>query len=207
MRTEMRNVAESSAPRTATVERMTSETQLKVSIDLDGTGRYEGALGVPFFEHMLNLMARHALMDMVIEGRGDIEIDAHHLVEDTGIVLGCAFKEALGSKLGIERYGAAAVPMEETLSRCVLDICNRPYLRYAVDLPKTKAGNFDVELGEEFLRAFAFNAGITMHVSVEYGGNVHHILEAVFKSVGLALGRAVAHNPRIRGVLSTKGSL
>lgn len=207
MESESRNTAERSPQRTASIERNTSETQLKVSVNVDGTGHFEGALGVPFFEHMLNLLARHALIDLTIQGCGDIEIDAHHLVEDTGIVLGCALREALGSKQGIERYGAAAVPMEETLARCVLDICNRPFFRYSVDMPKAKVGSFDAELGEEFLRAFVFNAGITMHVSVEYGSNVHHILEAVFKSVGLALGKAAAYNPRIRGVFSTKGSL
>jgi imidazoleglycerol-phosphate dehydratase len=193
--------------RTAEFNRDTSETELSARIDVDGTGRFEGSVGVPFFEHMLNLLARHSLMDIALEGRGDLAIDSHHTVEDCGIVLGRALKEALGDKAGINRYGEAYVPMEEALARCVLDICNRPYLRFDAELPKAKVGEFDVELAEEFLRAFAFNAGITMHITVFYGANLHHIVEAVFKAVGRALAQAVDFNPRIRGVLSTKGKL
>jgi imidazoleglycerol-phosphate dehydratase len=174
---------------------------------VDGTGAFKGTVGVPFFEHMLNLLARHSLMDIGLEGSGDLAIDAHHTVEDCGIVLGKALKEALGDKAGITRYGEAYVPMEEALARCVLDICNRPFLRFDAELPKAKVGEFDVELAEEFLRALAFNAGITMHITVFYGANLHHIVEAVFKAVGRALAQAVAVNPRISGVLSTKGKL
>lgn len=194
-------------PRESAIERNTNETQISLKLRVDGEGIYEGSLGVPFFEHMLNLFARHSLMDIRIEGRGDVEVDAHHLVEDVGIVLGQALKSALGSKQGIERYGEAYVPMEESLTRCVLDICNRPYLRFDAAVPKTKAGDFDAELGEEFFRAFAFNAGITMHLTLFHGSNVHHILESMFKATGRALARAVAVNPRIQGVLSTKGAL
>lgn len=187
------------------MRRETSETELLVRLNVDGSGKFSGDIGVPFFEHMLNLFARHSLMDLEIDGRGDTEVDAHHLVEDTGIVLGQALKQALGAKQGIERYGEAYVPMEETLVRCVLDLCNRPYVRYDAQLPKAKTGGFDVELAEEFFRAFAVNAGITMHITLLYGSNLHHILEAMFKAVGRALAKAAAANPRIQGVLSTKG--
>jgi imidazoleglycerol-phosphate dehydratase len=193
--------------RTGECERKTKETQLRVSVDLDGKGTFSGSVGVPFLEHMLDLFARHALIDLTIEGHGDLHIDAHHTVEDLGIVMGQAVRQALKDKSGIERYGEAYVPMEESLARCVLDICNRPYLRYEVRLPKAKVGEFDVELAEEFFRAVAFNAGITMHVELLYGANLHHILEAVFKAVGRAFGKAVSRNRRIEGVLSTKGTL
>lgn len=194
-------------PRVGEVSRVTKETHIRVRVDLDGAGRFTGGVGVPFFEHMLDLFARHALIDLSVDGRGDLHIDAHHTVEDTGIVFGQALRQALGDRAGIERYGEAYVPMEETLVRCALDLCNRPYLRYNVPLPKAKVGDFDVELAEEFVRAVAFNAGITMHVDLFHGSNLHHILEAVFKSFGRALGRAVRRDPRIVGVLSTKGKL
>lgn len=193
--------------RFAEVVRETKETQLRLRLNLDGEGKYQGALGIPFFEHMLDLLARHALIDLEIEGKGDIHVDAHHTVEDVGIVLGQALRVALTDKSGIERYGEAYVPMEESLVRCVLDLCNRPYLRYDVPVPKSKVGTFDVELAEEFFRSLAMNGGITMHVQLFYGSNLHHILEAVFKAFGRALGKAVGINPRIRGVLSTKGLL
>lgn len=193
--------------RTAAVRRETAETQISVRVDLDGSGRFSCNLGVPFFEHMLNLFARHALIDLEIEGQGDLQIDAHHTVEDTGIVLGQAIRQALGDKAGIERYGEAFVPMEETLARCVLDLCNRPYLRFEANIPRAKVGEFDAELAEEFFRAFVFNAGATVHLSLLAEGNLHHMLEALFKALGRALSRAAAPNPRIRGVLSTKGAL
>jgi len=195
------------ASRRAEVSRKTGETQISVSLNLDGTGQCKCELNVPFFAHMMNLLARHALMDIEISGKGDVEIDAHHTVEDAGITLGLAFRQAIGDRAGIERYGEAFVPMEESLARCVLDVCNRSYLRFDCDIPKTKVGDFDAELGEEFFRAFINNAGITMHLSLLTGGNVHHMLEALFKAMGRALGKAVARNPRIEGVLSTKGAL
>jgi imidazoleglycerol-phosphate dehydratase len=198
---------DSLAHRVGEFRRETKETQLFVRVDLDGTGQFRGSVGVPFFEHMLDLFTRHALIDLELEGKGDLHIDAHHTVEDVGIVLGNALRQALGDRAGIERYGEAYVPMEESLVRCVLDLCNRPYLRYDVPVPKAKVGEFDVELAEEFFRAFAFNAGITMHVQLFYGANLHHILEATFKAVGRALGKAVRREPRIIGVLSTKGKL
>lgn len=193
--------------RTAELLRETKETRISVKVDLDGTGKFIGRIGVPFFEHMLDLFTRHALIDLEISAQGDLHIDAHHTVEDTGIVFGQAVRQALGDKAGIERYGEAYVPMEESLARCVLDLCNRPYLRFEVPLPKAKVGEFDVELAEEFIRAFAFNAGITMHVHLFYGSNLHHILEAVFKAMGRAFGKAIRCDARIVGVLSTKGSL
>ncbi len=199
--------SEETRNRTAEVQRETKETRIRVQVDLDGTGKFTGRIGVPFFEHMLDLFARHALIDLEIVAEGDLHIDAHHTVEDTGIVLGQALRQALGDKAGIARYGEAFVPMEESLARCVLDLCNRPYLRFDVPLPKAKVGDFDVELAEEFIRAFAFNAGITMHVHLFYGSNLHHILEAVFKAIGRALGKAIRYDARIVGVLSTKGSL
>ncbi|MBX7244426.1 MAG: imidazoleglycerol-phosphate dehydratase HisB [Candidatus Sumerlaeaceae bacterium] len=191
----------------AKVERRTKETQIAVRLNVDGVGEFSCNLGIPFFEHMMNLLTKHALFDIALTGKGDLEIDAHHTVEDAGIVLGQALKQALGDKAGIERYGEASVPMEETLATCVLDICNRPFLRFDADVAKAKVGTFDTELAEEFFRAFAFNAGITMHLKVFYGSNLHHILEAMFKSVGRALRQASSRNARVRGVLSTKGAL
>lgn len=193
--------------RTAKIDRDTNETQLSARVNLDGTGQCTCDVGVPFFAHMLNLFARHALIDIELTGKGDVEIDDHHTVEDAGITLGQAVKAALGDRAGIERYGEATIPMEETLARCVLDLCNRPFICFNADIPKTKVGEFDAELAEEFFRAFAFNAGITMHIDLIRGGNIHHMLEAIFKAVGRALGLAATRNPRIQGVLSTKGKL
>lgn len=196
-----------SASRKASLRRETKETHLAVKLNLDGQGRFKGAIGIPFFEHMLNLWTRHSQFDLELSGAGDLDVDFHHTVEDVGIVLGTALREAAGSKEGIRRYGVAYVPMEETLARCVVDFCNRPYFRLQADVPKTKVGEFDAELGEEFMRALAMNAGLTLHIEVFYGSNVHHILEAVFKSVGLALGEACRRDARIAGVLSTKGTI
>lgn len=193
--------------RTAEISRETAETSIKARVNLDGTGQTVCELGVPFFAHMINLMGRHALVDIELTGKGDIEIDAHHTVEDAGITLGQAVKAALGDRAGIERYGEAFVPMEESLAFCALDLCNRPFLVFDAEIPKVKVGDFDAELAEEFFRGFAFNAGITMHIQLQRGGNVHHMLEAIFKAVGRALGKAAAANPRIHGVLSTKGKL
>jgi imidazoleglycerol-phosphate dehydratase len=201
------NASAQPAGRYAEITRTTQETQITMRLAVDGQGRFTGTIGVPFFEHMLNLFTRHAHFDLHIEGRGDLEVDAHHTVEDAGIVLGQALKQALGDKAGMARYGTAYVPMEETLARCVLDICNRPYLRFDAQIPKTKVGEFDAELCEEFMRAFCVNAGITMHITLLHGANVHHILEAIFKAVGRALGQAVARDPRVHGVFSTKGAL
>ena len=193
--------------RRAAVERNTRETQLKVSLNLDGAGRFSGKVGIGFFEHMLELMTRHALIDLEAEGTGDIAVDFHHTVEDLGICFGRAVREALADMSGVVRYGSAWVPMEESLVHCAMDICNRPYLAFDVDAGKQKVGEYDTELTEEFLRAVAVNAGITMHIRMIRGGNTHHIHEAVFKSFGRALGEAISRDPRIEGVHSTKGAL
>ena len=193
--------------RTSSIERSTKETQLKVRLNLDGSGKFKGSVGVPFLEHMLDLLTRQALFDLTIAGKGDLAVDAHHTVEDLGICLGQALKQALGDKTGIQRFGEAFVPMEEALGFVSLDACNRPYLVFRVDFPKSKVGNFDVELIEEFIRAFVVNAGLTAHFKLEYGSNLHHCSEALFKALGRALGQAVARNPRIKGPHSTKGTL
>jgi imidazoleglycerol-phosphate dehydratase len=193
--------------RQSTVVRKTKETQLKIDLELDGSGKFAGSVGVPFLEHMLDLMTRQALFDLDISGQGDLQIDAHHTVEDCGIVLGDAFHRAVGEKKGIVRYGEAFVPMEEALAFVSLDVCDRPYFVFHADMPKSKVGDFDVELVEEFLRAFAINARLTAHFKLEYGSNLHHCAEALFKALGRALGKSVTIDPRITGVHSTKEAL
>jgi imidazoleglycerol-phosphate dehydratase len=193
--------------RTATIERITKETQIKLSLVVDGTGQSAICTSVPFLDHMLNLFARHGLFDLVIEASGDIDIDFHHTVEDIGIVLGDAFKQALGDKCGICRYGQATVPMDETLATVAVDISGRPYLVYHVTLPKVKIGDFDVELAREFFQAFVNHCGLNLHINVMYGDNVHHIIEACFKAVARAMDAATRHDPRVEGVMSTKGVL
>ena len=193
--------------RTATVERQTRETQIRVTLNLDGRGESEIASPVPFFDHMLTQIARHGFFDLKIAAEGDIEIDAHHTVEDLGICLGEAFKQALGSKEGIRRYGRGTVPMHEALASVILDFSGRPFLVYNVPLPKAQLGNFEVELVEEFFVAFCNHAGANVHVNLAYGENLHHIVEAVFKAFGRALDEATGLDSRITGVLSSKGSL
>jgi imidazoleglycerol-phosphate dehydratase len=193
--------------RTATIKRHTKETQLEVSLDLDGQGKFQGSIGVPFLEHMLDLLARHGMMDISISGKGDLEIDPHHTVEDLGIVLGQALGEALGDKHGITRFGSTAMPMEETLVRVVLDVCGRPYLHYNAEIEKERVGDFEVELTEDFFRSVAMNAGLTLHIELLYGGNAHHIIEAIFKAFARALRTAIAPDERQSGVPSTKGLL
>jgi imidazoleglycerol-phosphate dehydratase len=193
--------------RTASIERVTKETRIRLSINLDGSGVGKICTSVPFLDHMLDLFARHGLFDLEVEAQGDIDIDFHHTVEDIGIVLGQAIKEALGDKKGIRRYGQASVPMDETLASVALDLSGRPYLVYNVRLPKVKIGEFDVELGREFFQAFVNNAGTNLHINVMYGDNVHHVLEACFKGFARALDMATQLDPRIEGVLSTKGKL
>jgi imidazoleglycerol-phosphate dehydratase len=193
--------------RTSSIERVTKETRIRLSINLDGSGVGRICTSVPFLDHMLDLFARHGLFDLEIEAQGDIDIDFHHTVEDIGIVLGQAVKEALGDKRGIRRYGQATVPMDETLASVALDLSGRPYLVYNVTLPKVKIGEFDVELGREFFQAFVNNVGANLHLNVMYGDNVHHVLEACFKGVARALDMATQIDPRIEGVLSTKGKL
>jgi imidazoleglycerol-phosphate dehydratase len=193
--------------RSATIERITQETRIKMSLAVDGSGSAKICTSVPFLDHMLNLFARHGLFNLDVEACGDIDIDFHHTVEDIGIVLGEAFKQALGDKKGIRRYGQASVPMDETLASVAVDISGRPYLVYHVNLPKVKIGEFDVELAREFFQAFVNHCGINLHINVMYGDNVHHIIEACFKAFARALDVASQIDPRVEGVMSTKGVL
>ncbi len=193
--------------RTAAIERITKETRIKLSLTVDGSGIAAICTSIPFLDHMLNLFARHGLFDLDVEASGDIDIDFHHTVEDIGIVLGEAFKQALGEKKGIRRYGQSTVPMDETLASVAVDISGRPYLVYHVNLPKVKLGEFDVELAREFFQAFANHCGLNLHINVMYGDNVHHIIEACFKAFARALDSASQLDPRVEGVMSTKGML
>lgn len=194
--------------RSARVARTTKETDIQIAIDLDGTGRTRIDTGVPFFDHMLDAFGRHGLIDLDVRAVGDLAVDAHHTVEDTGIVLGQALAQALGDKRGIVRFGTSFVPMDETLVQASLDISGRGQLHYAVDVPLQMLGAFDTSLAKEFFIAFATNAGITLHVRELAGENAHHIVEASFKAVGRALCDATRVNPRIAGELpSTKGAL
>jgi imidazoleglycerol-phosphate dehydratase len=194
--------------RKARIERKTKETQISLEMKLDGTGSYTIKTPIPFFDHMLTLMCKHGLFDIKLKAKGDVEIDDHHTVEDTGIALGKALKEALGDMKGINRYGQSSVPMDEALAQVSLDISGRQYLVYNVVFPKkSKLREFDPDLIEDFLQAFAGSAGITLHINVLYGRNTHHIIEAIFKALGRALKQAVSLDPRVKGVPSTKGSL
>jgi imidazoleglycerol-phosphate dehydratase len=193
--------------RSATIERITSETKIQLSLNIDGSGQTAICTSAPFLDHMLNLFARHGLFDLNVEACGDIDIDFHHTVEDIGIVLGDAFKQALDDKKGIRRYGQALVPMDETLASAVADISGRPYLVYHVTLPKVKIGDFDVELAREFFQALVNHCGMNLHINVMYGDNVHHIIEASFKAVARAMDMATQFDPRVEGVMSTKGVL
>ncbi len=194
--------------RTAQVTRNTLETQITVSLDLDGTGVSTLATGVPFLDHMLDQIARHGLIDLDIQAKGDLHIDAHHTVEDTGITLGQAFAQALGDKKGIRRYGHAYVPLDEALSRVVIDLSGRPGLEYHVDYTRARIGEFDVDLFLEFFRGFVNHAGVTLHIDNLRGINAHHQAETIFKAFGRALRMAVEADARMSGVMpSTKGSL
>lgn len=194
--------------RTAQVTRNTLETQITVNLNLDGSGASKLATGVPFLDHMLDQIARHGLIDLDIQAKGDLHIDAHHTVEDTGITLGQAFAQALGDKKGIRRYGHAYVPLDEALSRVVIDLSGRPGLEYHVDYTRARIGEFDVDLFLEFFRGFINHAGMTLHIDNLRGINAHHQAETVFKAFGRALRMAVETDPRMAGVMpSTKGSL
>jgi len=194
--------------RSATVKRRTNETDIEVTLDLDGSGVSEIQTGVGFFDHMLDQLARHGLIDLRLTATGDLHIDHHHTVEDTGIALGRAFREALGEKRGIARYGNAYLPMDEALTRCAVDVSGRPFLVFKAAFPTQKIGAFDAELVEEWFRAFAMNAGVTLHVENLYGANSHHIAESCFKALARALRMAVAIDPREGArVPSTKGTL
>lgn len=196
-----------SSIRTAAVERKTAETSIKLVLNLDGSGKGIIDSGIGFFDHMLNLMTVHGLMDLTLACDGDLEVDGHHSVEDIGIALGQAFRQAIGDKAGICRYGTFYLPMDETLALVSLDISGRPFLVYDGGGMAPMIGGFDTELTEEFLRAFAFNAGITLHVKVLYGTNSHHKVEAIFKALGHALRIAVENDPCVDGIPSTKGTL
>lgn len=196
-------------PRKASVHRKTGETEVSVSVDLDGTGQSSIATGVPFLDHMLTLFAKHSRVDLEIAAKGDIEVDFHHTVEDTGIVLGQAIREALGEKRGIVRYGFSLLPMDETLARVALDFSGRPFLDFrAPSGVDSIGGNFAFTLVEEFMRAFAFNALINLHIAIEYGRDGHHMAEAIFKGLARGVDTAVRIDPRIAGdVPSTKNVL
>lgn len=193
--------------REAIIQRKTKETDIEIELNIDGSGNSDIDTGIGFLNHMLDLMARHGFMDLMLKCRGDIDVDYHHSVEDIGICLGKAFKEAVGDKRGISRYATVFTPMDEALSMISLDISGRAYLQFNVNFEKEKAGSFDTELVEEFFRAFAFNAEVTLHVNLEYGKNTHHIIESIFKGLGRAIDNAVNIQDRIVGVLSTKGIL
>lgn len=194
--------------RTTSVERNTNETQIAVQLNLDGKGVSELQTGLPFFDHMLDQIARHGMFDIRIDAKGDLEIDAHHTVEDVGISLGQAFAKALGDKKGIRRYGHAYVPLDEALSRVVIDFSGRPGLEFRVQFPRARVGDFDVDLTHEFFQGFVNHANVTLHIDNLAGSNSHHIAETIFKAFGRALRIAVGQDERMQGIVpSTKGSL
>lgn len=193
--------------RTASVDRKTKETEILLELNLDGKGIYSISTGIGFFDHMLELFSKHSLIDLKLMVKGDLDVDCHHSVEDTGIVLGQAIKKALGDKKSISRYGNFTVPMDEALVTVDLDISGRPYLVFNAEFSKSKAGGMDVETVEEFMMAVCTNAGITMHVNVHYGSNNHHMIEGIFKAFARALRIAVSSDDRVEGVPSTKGIL
>lgn len=193
--------------RLATIERETRETKIRVVLDLDGTGIVDVETGVPFFDHMLEALGRHGLFDLAVSALGDLEVDAHHTVEDVGICIGQAVAQALGDKAGIARFGSAIVPMDEALALVAVDVSGRGQPHYGVEVPIEFIGTFDTTLAKEFLVALATNAGITLHVRSLAGENAHHIIEAAFKAVARALAEAVALDARVTGVPSTKGTL
>lgn len=193
--------------RTAHLERRTNETDIRLDLTLDGRGASTVRTKIPFFDHMLTLFARHGLFDLKLEADGDIEVDLHHTVEDTGIVLGQAFTRALGDKRGLRRYGHAYLPMDETLARVVVDFSGRPFLEYRAPAEAAPIGLFTFQLVEEFLRAFSVHAGCNLHVEILYGRDSHHMAEAIFKGLARAIDTAVALDPRVEGIPSTKGSL
>jgi imidazoleglycerol-phosphate dehydratase len=204
----MKNAPPPVRARTACVERSTAETRITVEVDLDGTGRAELATGVPFLDHMLDQLARHGLIDLVVRADGDLHIDGHHTVEDVGITLGQAVREALGDKKGLTRYGHAYVPLDEALSRVVIDLSGRPGLTFDVPFTRAMIGTFDVDLAHEFFQGFANHALVTLHVDNLRGDNAHHQAETVFKAFARALRMAVTPDPRVVGVVpSTKGAL
>jgi imidazoleglycerol-phosphate dehydratase len=193
--------------RTASVSRETKETRIAVTVNLDGAGTASINTGVGFFDHMLDHVARHGLIDLEVKAEGDLHIDPHHTVEDVGICLGKAVLQAVGEPKGLVRFGHAVVPMDEALAEVALDFSGRPFLVFEAELPKARLGEFDAELAEEFLRAFAVQSRISLHVNLRYGKNLHHCIEALFKALGRALRQALTLDPRVQSVPSTKGML
>lgn len=193
--------------RVAKLKRITRETNIEMNLNLDGEGCFKGSSGIGFLDHMLTLFAKHGFIDLEFKAEGDLFVDTHHTVEDIAIVLGSSIKEALGSKEGISRYGTSFVPMDETLATVSLDLSGRPFLVYEAAFTTDRIGQLDTEMIEEFFRALAVNGGITLHARVLYGRNNHHMAEALFKALGRALGEAVALDKRVKGVMSTKGTL
>ena len=193
--------------RKARVERNTSETKIVVELNLDGSGKYDIDTGIGFFDHMLNGFARHGLFDLTVHAKGDLEVDSHHTIEDTGIVLGQAILEAIGDKAGIKRYGHFMLPMDETLALCAVDLSGRPYLNFDATFTCDKLGELDTEMVKEFFYAVSYSGAMNLHLKVLDGGNNHHMAEALFKAFGKALDMAVSEEPRMKEVWSTKGSL
>ena len=193
--------------RNSKVRRATRETEIEVELNIDGTGAYDIQTSIPFLDHMLSQLSRHGYFDLKIRAKGDLEIDFHHTVEDMGIALGEAFNKAMGDKKGIRRFAQASVPLNEALAHCVVDIAGRAFFVFNVELPKSKIGQFDVELVPEFFQAFSANSGITLHFNAEYWTNLHHIIEAMFKSFARALDQACTLDSRSSEVPSTKGTL
>ncbi len=203
----MSKSTETKKARRAEIERKTAETQISIKLNLDGEGKCDIATGIGFLDHMLTLLAKHSFMDLTVKAKGDLEVDSHHTVEDIGIVLGEALQEALGDKAGIHRYGNCFIPMDETLAQVCLDFSGRPFLVFGAEIPKIQLGNYDTEMTEEFFRAVAVHCGLTLHIRVLYGSNVHHIIEAIFKAFARAVAEAAAVDPRVKGVMSSKGVL
>ena len=193
--------------RQATIERKTRETEVSVELVLDGSGEYEIGTGIPFFDHMLESFAKHGMFDLRVRAKGDLAVDLHHTIEDVGIVLGSAIRQALGNAAGIRRYGQALLPMAEAKLEVAVDVSNRPYLVYRVELANDRVGDFDVSLAEDFLYALSQNAGLDLHVELRYGKSPHHVVEAIFKGVARALRQALELDPRGGGVPSVKGAL
>ena len=196
-----------SRERVASVARKTKETEIRIELDLDGSGQYEIATGIPFFDHMLESFARHGLFDLRLSAKGDVDVDLHHTVEDVGISLGQAFREALGSATGIRRFGYCLLPMAESKVEVAVDVSNRPYLVYQLSLENDRVGSFDASLTEDFMYAFSQSAGLDLHIEKRYGKSPHHIVEAVFKGLARALRVAVENDPRVTGLPTVKGAL
>lgn len=203
----MAGLRKTTMERIAEIERNTKETRVRVRLDLDGPGEPDISTGIAFFDHMLTLFAAHGFFDLAVHAEGDLEVDLHHTVEDVGIVLGDAFRQALGNRQGIRRYGHAVTPMDEALAQVSVDFSNRPFLVYNVPEIRGVPGGFDPALAKEFFRAMAFRGGMTLHINLAYGDNDHHIVEAIFKAAGRALDQAAAIDNRVRGIRSTKGVL